>query len=964
VPESAENEDPLQKVIEQFGSSRLLLFDRDPATRAPTVEVAHEALLREWGRLREWLDESRVDLRMQRVLDNAAADWGEAQRDPSYLLRGARLTQYEAWMESTGLALTQVERDYLNASLAERRAQEAEEAERQAREATLEQRSRRFLRAFVGVLAAASVVAVVLAIIAFNQRGIAEQNALLAGQSAATATVAQGRAQIEAATAVAAQIVAQTAVADEAAQRSAAELEANRRATAQANAEIQQNKAEQLTLLALSRELAAAALNNLDQDPERSVLLALHALSIAHSQEAENTLHNILPSLHLLKTLDAHLNPICDIAVSQDGRHLATADCGQSGAGGEWSAYRTSGRVIVWDLTSYQELLTLRKERGIKSIDFNPNGERLAVVLTRPFINFWDDRWMVWDLVSDRVEYTTYRHEEGAYDYNSITFSPDGSRVATAGSNVFENITHVWDVASGNKLLSLTGHLEESIKGRSWLRGVLDIVYSPDGSRLATGGPDGTARIWDATTGEQLLVLTGHVNEVNQVAFSPDGTHLASAGNDGTVRIWDLNPDQNEGVQINVIIHEEPVWAVAYSPDATRLATGSVDGIARIWDAVSSQILMSLSGQTESISALAFAPDGTRLITASDDTTVKIWDITSGRELFTVTSQYGAIHSVTYSPDGSRLLTSEQDGSVHLWDASTFTKLMTFSNHNNPVARAVFSHDSIRLAIAYEDQTMIVWDSETGKELHTISELPARVLDISFSPEDRLIATATEDGMVRLWDADSGRRLQVLVGHTTEHIHSLTFSPDGSWLVSAGWDGNAIIWDIASGQAMDFIDSDSPTYGVAFSPNGDLLAVSQEDGSTTLWDVSSGDAKEMVKIIGHKSAVTRVAFSPDGEHIATVDLDGITRIWDVEASVAASSGVEVLTLTSHAAGVLDVSFSPDGKRLVTSSLDGTARVYTMDLEELVAIARARLTRTLTEEECQQYLHLDSCPELP
>jgi WD40 repeat protein len=151
---------------------------------------------------------------------------------------------------------------------------------------------------------------------------------------------------------------------------------------------------------------------------------------------------------------------------------------------------------------------------------------------------------------------------------------------------------------------------------------------------------------------------------------------------------------------------------------------------------------------------------------------------------------------------------------------------------------------------------------------------------------------------------------------------------------------------------------------VAFSPNGDLLAVSREDGSTTLWDISSGDAKEMVKIIGHKSAVTRVAFSPDGERIATVDLDGITKIWDVEASVAASSGVEVLTLTSHAAGVLDLTFSPDGKRLVTSSLDGTARVYTMDLEELVAIARARLTRTLTEEECQQYLHLDSCPELP
>ena len=156
-------------VLDAFGRARLLTFDRDPATREPTVEVAHEALLREWERLRSWLDESRADLRLQRLLAAAAAEWLAASKDPGFLLRGARLTQLEDWASGTDLALTGDERAYLVASLNERQSREAAEAERQAHEAELERRSRNRLRAMVGIFAVAAVIAIALSIFAFDR---------------------------------------------------------------------------------------------------------------------------------------------------------------------------------------------------------------------------------------------------------------------------------------------------------------------------------------------------------------------------------------------------------------------------------------------------------------------------------------------------------------------------------------------------------------------------------------------------------------------------------------------------------------------------------------------------------------------------------------------------------------------------------------------------------------------------
>src|SRR5262249_10818799 len=132
---------PVGPVLDAFGKQRLLTFDRDRLSREPTVEVAHEALIREWKQLQTWLDAARADVRLERLLMGAAAEWEHSKFDSSFLLSGTRLAQYQDWRENTDLALTAGEEAFLEASMAEGKRQAAIEQERQARELELAKRA-------------------------------------------------------------------------------------------------------------------------------------------------------------------------------------------------------------------------------------------------------------------------------------------------------------------------------------------------------------------------------------------------------------------------------------------------------------------------------------------------------------------------------------------------------------------------------------------------------------------------------------------------------------------------------------------------------------------------------------------------------------------------------------------------------------------------------------------------------
>ncbi|MBL7063144.1 MAG: hypothetical protein ISS49_02905 [Anaerolineae bacterium] len=346
----------------------------------------------------------------------------------------------------------------------------------------------------------------------------------------------------------------------------------------------------------------------------------------------------------------------------------------------------------------------------------------------------------------------------------------------------------------GQELLLLLGHKDL----------VLDAVWSPDGTRIATASQDDTARLWDARTGEELVVLK-HGSDVNSVAFSPDGRLVVTASQDGTARVWDVIT----GEELAILQHGGGVisaaFSPAFSPDGRLLVTGSHDDTARVWEVT---IEEKQDGEEPSVGEMAvkelavlqhkgsvwsavFSPDGQWVVTASWDDTARVWEATTGKQLAILRGHTGSVRSAVFSPDGQRVVTASQDGTARVWDAATGKEVAAL-RHDDSVWSAAFSPDGRLVVTASQDKTARVWDAVTGEELAVLRH-EGEVLSAAFRPNGSYLVTASADGAARLWDTTSGELLFTLEGHTDE-VLGAAWSPDGVRIVTAGGDGTARIW--------------------------------------------------------------------------------------------------------------------------------------------------------------------------
>jgi WD40 repeat protein len=424
------------------------------------------------------------------------------------------------------------------------------------------------------------------------------------------------------------------------------------------------------------------------------------------------------------------------------------------------------------------------------------------------------------------------------------------------------------------------------------------------------------------------FTLHGHTQPVRQIVYSPDGSLLASASLDGTVRLWSMPDGESHAVLRDPLMLA--VWDVDFSPDGLQVVTASADGTLRLWDVETSSLLQTLRGTGVALTLVAFSSDGARLAAAGKDGSLWMFDAQTGEQLSARPSQQ-PMWSVAFSPDGQTIATGNGDNNVVVWEVPlaepTATIRQTLHGHLGPVYDVVYSPDGTLLASASSDHTVRLWNTRSGEEIAVLEGHTASVYGVAFSPDGTLLASGSWDRTARLWDVTSHETSEVLT--SPREVFSVAFSPDGRLLAY----GDTHLWDVANRREIAYWDTFhgwSDTYAppigkLVFSEDGQTLINGGYIYGSAAWDIATLERKPTpaspviavhdnllaIEALGlfdltteqwltepsgvdprHSIHLTRdVTFSPDGTLIVTVGTDGAMQFWGVaEAAHSATAG--------------------------------------------------------------------------
>ncbi len=523
------------------------------------------------------------------------------------------------------------------------------------------------------------------------------------------------------------------------------------------------------------------------------------------------------------------------------------------------------------------------------------------------------------NLVDDQGRVQTQLTGPPGAELHLAAVSPDGSRLAVCWADPKNWVFTVYDPDSGRQTATSNRDI-----GFTW-----DLVFSPDGARIATAGEDGRTRLWDASTGAMLVEWRAHPTKVLSIAFRPDGRRLVTTSADATVRQWDSSTGRE--VESPYDRHIGEVLTAKYSPDGLWIASGGTDRTIRVWSAANLRDLTVLRGHTGAVSDLAFNADGRHLASVSSsgllgysqDSTARLWEVgrQAGTSVLREHSNY--IYPVAYSPDGRWIASGSWDNTVRLWDAETGESCARLP-HVGSVRALAFGPDSSWLVSGcHLDESLQVWSVATA-QLQRKFKGPGRnvVQAIAVSPDGARIAAVDSDGSAGIVEAATGAevhsfRCAIGIGEKK----ALAYSPDGRFLAITGEDGTQIdIWDNQTNRRSGRLSGhEGAVFSVAFSRDGHLLASASGDHTVRIWDLAA--AKCVTVLAGHPDHVYAAVFHPDGKRLASGGRDRAIWLWDL------TTGQDVARLEGHTNYVFSLAFSPDGSSLASGSGDGTVRIW-------------------------------------
>lgn len=798
----SEYDEYTQAVARELADSFLVTTGVDPLTNGPTVQIAHEVLLKSWTTLTNLIQEYR-DYIVWYSRDFAPEfnTWQEKDSHDDFLLPSTLLVEAEKWLARYPELLRGPASSYIRASrakiaAAEQQRQEAEAAAEQQRQETEAARQR-----VRHIIFRSSIVATVLLLmvtaVAVWEASKAKANLLTGTYLLAKSNLASR--QLSSTAMLLADFLRQKG------SRKSSEINDARECLLDAlvnglqfvdHRKLPDKIGEDQPITAIGSDAFVTGadgqvkiINLKDNSVTSPIGAKLPTISsiaydsahrilafgekIAGRDKASGYIVSLLSQGHLFELPGEYSDTVSAVAFSKDGKWLATSSSGNDGSAYIW---RTT-------LTQRRDQPVFQLEGGISSLSLSGDG-RLIVA------GGWNNKVVVWH--SDGTGVTQLGSHESSV--TSVAIDP-GATIAASASHDGQVI--LWNIREQLKIAAISIPNERARTPRN-------VAFSDDGRNLTVVCSDRSVFRWKFGLTPEVKTLYGHALPVRGVAITGNGTLVASCSDDRTVRLWnvssgtDVTAEKMRGINDP---HHDAVESVAISKDGRWVVSGDNDSAFHIVDLVRKKAIPFSHSSDSAIDGVAVDPNGRYAALGSNAGVVRLYSLNPVTELNHKALGTGAIYQVTFSPNGRELLGASQDKYIHrfsLPDMSELTPIKTKAS----LWDAVYTPDGKQIIAGDASNHVTLWDPVSGKLLCDFDQgTSVTCVDSTVVDGDLWIASTVEDGTIKLWSVGAKKLLYTLRGHLA-YVYPDAFSSNGQWLVSGGIDGTVRLWNMPALRAF------------------------------------------------------------------------------------------------------------------------------------------------------------------